>query len=1037
MVDYSPGDKPRILYVDDEADNLQTFRALFRREYDIRVAESAKDALEMLRREQIDVLISDQRMPGMTGVELLEQAAAEFPDTLRFMLTGFSDFDPLVDAINQGRIQGYFTKPLNPDEIKGRIQKGLETLYLRASNEQLLEELKQNQDFLNAVIDNTPDMIIVSDANNSRLIMVNRAGDELLGHSHEELLGRRIHELFPKQEESLPGKEREFLNGKVLCDIPRETIQTRHKGERVLHTRKIPIPDDRGVPKYVLSISEDITEQKQTEEALLESEKQYRNIIENAIEGIFQTTPEGGYRTINPAFAHMFGYDSPGEMMTAVPNIEEHLYVRPEDRKRLIAILSGSEGRVRGFEVQLRRRDGSPLWVSMNARLVRNGEGNPLFLEGTCVDISERKLAEDALRKSEALLNQVGQIAKIGGWEMDLITRKANWTRETYDIVEIEPGEPIPGPDEHVSYYLPEYRPLVAEAMRALIEEDKPLDFEAQLLTTKGNVKWCHAIGMAVCEGGECIKVHGTFQDVTQRKRMEEALCESEDKFKYVFEHSSIGKSITFPSGEIHVNRAFCEMLGFSEEELRHRTWQEITHPDDIAATQELIAPILAGVMDSGRITKRYLHKNGSTVWADISTSLRRDSAGHPLYFITSAMDISEHKQAEEEKDRLEARLSQAQKMEAVGTLAGGIAHDFNNILGIILGYTEIAGFHLAPDSPARQSLDEVIKATHRAKDLVGQILTFSRKSDQEKRPLQLIPIVKETLKLLRSTLPTTIEIRQEIDLAQGDDVVMADATQMHQVLMNLATNSAHAMQDQGGVFRIAVSPIHFSPIDPAKPPEINPGSYLRMTVEDTGVGMDHTTIERIFDPYFTTKKLGEGTGLGLAVVHGIIKGHSGAITVYSEPGKGTVFHIYLPRLEIGEVSKAPSPGAIVGGREKILLVDDEEQLVNVVKGSLELLGYEVTATTRSPEALDLFARQPHYFDLLITDYTMPKMTGIDLAEKIMEIRSDIPIILCTGFSERINEDSVKKTGIRAFTMKPVSLEGIATLIRKVLDAVD
>ncbi|HQN20022.1 MAG TPA: PAS domain S-box protein, partial [Syntrophobacteraceae bacterium] len=517
MVDYSPGAKPRILYVDDEADNLQTFRALFRREYDIRVAESAKDALEMLRREQIDVLISDQRMPGMTGVELLEQAAAEFPDTLRFMLTGFSDFDPLVDAINQGRIQGYFTKPLNPDEIKGRIQKGLETLYLRASNEQLLEELKQNQDFLNAVIDNTPDMIIVSDANNSRLIMVNRAGDELLGHSHEELLGRRIHELFPKQEESLPGKEREFLNGKVLCDIPRETIQTRHKGERVLHTRKIPIPDDRGVPKYVLSISEDITEQKQTEEALLESEKQYRNIIENAIEGIFQTTPEGGYRTINPAFAHMFGYDSPGEMMTAVPNIEEHLYVRPEDRKRLIALLSGSEGRVRDFEVQLRRRDGSPLWVSMNVRMVRNGEGNPLFLEGTCVDISERKLAEDALRKSEALLNQVGQIAKIGGWEMDLITRKANWTRETYDIVEIEPGEPIPGPDEHVSYYLPEYRPLVAEAMRALIEEDKPLDFEAQLLTTKGNVKWCHAIGMAVCEGGECIKVHGTFQDVTQR----------------------------------------------------------------------------------------------------------------------------------------------------------------------------------------------------------------------------------------------------------------------------------------------------------------------------------------------------------------------------------------------------------------------------------------------------------------------------------------------------------------------------------------
>jgi PAS domain S-box-containing protein len=519
-----------------------------------------------------------------------------------------------------------------------------------------------------------------------------------------------------------------------------------------------------------------------------------------------------------------------------------------------------------------------------------------------------------------------------------------------------------------------------------------------------------------------------------QRRQAEEELRESEERFREVAENIKqvfwiADRDIT---EMLYISPAYEEIWGRTCASLyaNPRSWADSIHPEDLGSVTDNLAERGSGAQT---LEYRIVRPDGSIRWVLDRAFPIHNETGEIYRFAGIAEDITERKRAEEEKGKLEAQLVQAQKMEAIGTLAGGIAHDFNNILAIIMGHAEIADLNLPLDSPVKGSIAEVLKGTRRARDLVRQILTFSRKGEQELKPLQLVPLIKQAMKLLRATLPTTIEIRQETGLLQGDDVVLADPTQIHQILINLTTNAAHAMREQGGMLKVMLSSVDFGPGDPGKPDNLSPGKYLKLAVEDTGHGMDQTTTERIFEPYFTTKGPGEGTGLGLAVVHGIVKSHGGAIHVSSEPGKGTAFHVYLPRLESGDSSEAEAHTPIPGGSETILLVDDEEGLLKAVKERLEHLGYDVSATTSSPEALDLFRQQPQHFDLVITDYTMPKMTGVDLAQEIAQTRSDIPIMLCTGFSERINEDSARNMGISAFIMKPVSLRDIAEQIRKVL----
>jgi nitrogen-specific signal transduction histidine kinase/CheY-like chemotaxis protein len=397
------------------------------------------------------------------------------------------------------------------------------------------------------------------------------------------------------------------------------------------------------------------------------------------------------------------------------------------------------------------------------------------------------------------------------------------------------------------------------------------------------------------------------------------------------------------------------------------------------------------------------------------------------------ARDITEHMRAEAQlrQAQQEDETRQAQKMEAIGTLAGGIAHDFNNTLGIILGYTGLT-LQMTGDSQIQQNLQHVFNAGERAKNMIQQILTFSRKSSLERKTIYLHEAVVEALHLLRASLPTTIEIHQNIP-AGIQDVVLADTTQMHQVMMNLCTNAAHAMRDTGGILDVRMSIRHIDHVFTLHHPELQPGAHACLMIRDTGCGMEADVVERVFEPYFTTKGVGEGTGMGLAVVHGIIARHGGAITVHSTPGRGTTFAIYLPQINAEVDDETPDAEPVPYGQGAILFVDDEEVLTLLVQEILQQFGYEVEVHTSSLEALASFRKTPDRFDLVITDQTMPMMTGEVLAQKLRDIRPDIPIILCTGYSHRIDADKAAAQGIDAFCMKPLVTHELGLVIRRIL----
>ncbi|PLX50675.1 MAG: hypothetical protein C0613_03335 [Desulfobulbaceae bacterium] len=420
----------------------------------------------------------------------------------------------------------------------------------------------------------------------------------------------------------------------------------------------------------------------------------------------------------------------------------------------------------------------------------------------------------------------------------------------------------------------------------------------------------------------------------------------------------------------------------------------------------------------------RIVTKKGAVKWVKDQSYIRRDNQGLISHYEGIVLDVTEEVELEE-------RLQQAQKMEAVGTLAGGIAHDFNNILTVILGYSELARDDTPAGSDIARELDQVIEAGNRAKELVKQILAFSRQARVERIPLQLQSLIKEALKMLRSSIPTTIEITDEIDSRCGP--VLVDPTQVHQVLMNLCTNAAHAMEKSGGVLRVA---LRSAVVDRENCPptvDLEPGEYTVLAVSDTGTGIAPEVLPKIFNPYFTTKTVDKGTGMGLAITHGIVADYGGAISVDSQVGHGTTFQVYLPVARQEQLPAAEDGGELPVGRERILFVDDEELLAEMGGEMLARLGYNVTTRRSSLAALATFQERPTDFDLVITDQTMPDMTGLDLARRLLRIRPDIPIILCTGYSNLVDEKKAKSCGVKEFALKPLTKSMVAKLVRKVL----
>lgn len=606
--------------------------------------------------------------------------------------------------------------------------------------------------------------------------------------------------------------------------------------------------------------------------------------------------------------------------------------------------------------------------------------------------------------------------------------------------------------DGHLTYISPSVEAMrgygVSEAMGQRLEEQMTLDSAGAIKrllaeaieypgrfsgehTRNVEVYFLHRNGsQVVTETGFIALRDGTgatsgllavSRDISERKRSEEA----HSRLAAAVEHAAESIMITSPDGTIqYVNPAFEKLTGYTRAEALGHT-PRILRSDRM---DESIYKNLWATLQEGRVWQGHFinkTKSGQILEQEATISSIRDDRDNIINYVSVARDVTHEVE-------LEAQLRQAQKMEAIGTLAGGIAHDFNNMLSPILGYAELALTEVDQGTEIWYSLNEIFNAGKRASGLVKQILAFSRRSEQERKLLQLDGIVRECMQLLRGSLPSTISIRLDL---QDCPPIIADPTQMHQVVMNLGTNAYHAMREGGGMLTVRLKPTIVEPGSPLPSTDLPSGSYVQMTIGDTGQGMSEETMERIFEPYFTTKKVGEGTGLGLATVHGIVKGHKGHIVVESQPGEGTEFNIFIPVASPSDESNRESMQRSRAwyGTERILLVDDEPTIVAMLTRGLQSMGYKVEGHTDSTQALSAFTAAPESYDILLTDQTMPRLTGLELARSTMQLRPNFPVILATGFSDTVNEQIAQEAGVRQFLLKPASPKTIAEHIRRIL----
>jgi len=1103
---------------------------------------------------------------------------------------------------------------------------------------------------------------------------------ENLGYSEAEIIGHtpRIFYETDEEYERVGGELFDNLNKRGMTSV-RTTHKTKNGKIRDVILTAVHMQPDNVSSKMTVVMVEDITERKQVDELLQISEEKYRKIFENATEGIFQTTLEGLYLSVNPAFAKMFGFTSPQEMVDSITNIGQQLYINPLDREELLRRLRDYD-KVERYEVEVYRKDRSRFWISINIHKVCDADGNLLYFEGTNVDITDRKSTEQSLYESEAKFRDLAEKSVVGIYLIqDGLFKYVNSEFACLHGYRTEEMVNRLGPADVI---LPDDFPLVEENIRKRSSEEikSSLRYELRFLTRDGEVRHTEIYSSRTIYQGRPAII-GTMLDITDRKRTEEALRESLEQFKAVFKSASIGITQSDPSPRrfLTVNPKMSELTGYTADEMMLLRIEDLTHPEDRERDLTAYQNIVEGRSNSERLEKRYIRKDGSIIWVNLNMTAIRNSSGQPIRIMAIVEDITDRKRAEEalkqskselssiieflpdamlvidregmviawnkameqmsgipatdmlgkgnyeyalafygerrpvlidlvlkpqkeveskyisiesgdnvlygetyipalkgeeiylsvkastlrdstgniigaissvrditdrikaeekyrgifenavmgifqishegriisanpafarilghetsdevigaitrllfvnlhdyehlvrlidehgiiqgyetefmrkdgksvwiyvsvrsvrdgtgkllyyegtiqditDRRRLESQLRQAQKMEAIGTLARGIAHDFNNILSAIMGFAELIQYQ-TKDQNISPYLKQILIACDRSRDLVKQILSFSRQREQEKKAISLTPIVKEVMKLLRSSIPSTIEIRQQYNTRC--DTVLADSTQIHQILMNLCTNAVHAMQEREGILEVIVSHRELSSHERLYHPELRDGAYLQLSVSDTGKGIDSSIKDRIFDPFFTTKELGEGTGLGLSVVYGIVKDCGGAISVDSEVGKGTIFTVYLPLIIVDEMVHATQTSAMPRGKGHILLVDDEEPIASLMHDFLTTLGYDVTVRLSSLDALEAFRANPKRFDLVVTDMTMPHMTGAILARELLKFRPKIPIILTTGFSEMINEEESRKIGIREFLLKPVSLDAIAQAVNK------
>jgi PAS domain S-box-containing protein len=803
-----------------------------------------------------------------------------------------------------------------------------------------------------------------------------------------------------------------------------QTVNNNSANEEPMIDRK---PTYEQLDQRIKDLEEKARNQQHIEEALRETEKRFRLIADNAREVIWMMDLNLHYTYLSPYIMHNLGYTpeeyvekplhevmTPSSLELCMQLFAEEL----EEEKNPYRNLS----RTRTIEIEYIHKDGRIIWGEMHMAFMRDAAGNAVGIFGITrditSDITDRKRTEEAQRESEMFRKRVFESSRIPIVVMDAASFKyIDCNPAAVDIYRLSSREETLGKtpldvSAPVQYDgIPSGKKARFYITQALSEGSAVFEWRHQ---RPGGEIWDAEVHLMSFKSGQRELLQFTLQDITERKH-------AEALYRTLADSSQAGVFIIQDRKLKFVNPHVLEYSGYSEEELIGKDSLSFVHPQDRALLRENAIEMLKG-RRTNPYEYRIIDRKGNI--KRIMERVRSITYEGKQAVLGNSMDITEQYQ-------MERLLRQAQKMESIGTLAGGIAHDFNNILSAILGYTDMALSDRSIDENLRHYLEQVYKAGERARDLVKQILTFSRQQEQERKPVLLAPIIKEGIKMLRSSLPATIKIIQKIQ--DTSLMVLADPTQIHQVVMNLCTNASHAMRERGGVLDIQMFRESFTSTRTPRPFNLAAGDYAILTFNDTGHGIDAAIMDRIFDPFFTTKGPGEGTGLGLSVVYGIVKDLGGAIDISSEADRGTTVTVCFPLIEMEESIQEPTPGIIPGGSERILFIDDEAALVELGSRMLTSLGYQVTSRTSSIDALQAFGANPNDFDLVITDMTMPNMRGDDLARELLKIKPNIPIILCSGFSEMISEDKAKNLGIRKFIMKPISKKELAQIVRDVL----
>jgi PAS domain S-box-containing protein len=837
---------------------------------------------------------------------------------------------------------------------------------------------------------------------------------------------------------------RAHLDGAVPAYFGEYRVR-QHDGEyRWLRVRGLCVRDAAGHPLRMAGSVSDIDSRKRAEESLRQSEERYALAVAGSDDGVWDWDYESGLAFESARARELQGLP-PGPELQPLAELLASLRVHPGDApRRAEAIRAHLAGATPAYECEYRVRhdDGRYRWVRVRALCTRDGVGKPCRLAGSVSDIDARKRAEEALRQSEERFALAVAGSNDGILDWDIVDDSMYVSERALRIVGLDVDTSIRTRADWSAQLMPRLHPddarRLADELRGFAGAQRQAhDGEYRVRHADGEYRWTRFRGMSVHDGeGRAIRWAGSVSDIDAAKKVEEALRRSEERYQLAVNGSNEGLwDWDLASDRLFLSPRAQELLWLepAEPQQSRRHWIALTHyhPDDVGSVRAAISAHLRGETQHFKVEYRLRHHSGQWHWYRQRGVAVRDAQGRPTRMAGSMEDITDRKNGEADRERLEAQLRQAQKLEAIGTLAGGIAHDFNNILAAILGYGELAQKEAADGSALRRHVDAAMSAGMRAKSLVERILAFSRTGMGERVAVHVESVVAEALDGIAGTLPPGVTLERR--LAAGDAAVLGDPTQIHQVVMNLCANAVQSIRSTG-TLTVTLDPVALDA--PTCATCVLPGGqYVRLSVRDTGTGIAAHLLERIFDPFYTTKDIGVGTGLGLSLVHGIVTDLGGGIEVASHVGAGSTFTVYLPWSGTVTAPSAPPPAAAPGGNgEIILLVDDEEPLVRLGEEMIAELGYEPVGFTSSSAALATLRAEPHRFNAVLTDEAMPEMTGSELALEIRKLRPDIPILLMSGYVTAALQARARDAGAIEVLSKPLVSRDISRSLAGALE---